>query len=101
MKKDEKSGIPKFCSTCGNKLNEGICYYTFYELDNSILKTEHICQECREKLLKMESEINQQTGWKCPQCGNIYSPTVKECELCNKSNKNISQIEIIWESYLS
>ena len=23
-------------------------------------------------------------GWQCPQCGRIYSPSVTECEYCNK-----------------
>lgn len=31
-----------------------------------------------------------QEGWRCPQCGKIYSPFVQECYHCNtKINEDI------------
>lgn len=28
-------------------------------------------------------------GWKCPQCGKVYSPFVSECKHCNESYRYI------------
>lgn len=28
------------------------------------------------------------TGWECPRCHRIYSPTTKTCELCNPVARN-------------
>lgn len=26
----------------------------------------------------------QRTGWKCPECGSVWSPTTPGCFTCNK-----------------
>ncbi len=26
---------------------------------------------------------NENEGWKCPSCGTVWSPSVKECTKCN------------------
>lgn len=32
----------------------------------------------------MNTKIN--TGWRCPECGKIWSPFVLECPCCNNKN---------------
>ena len=30
--------------------------------------------------------INTVQGWRCPRCGSVWAPWVKECEACRDSN---------------
>ena len=36
--------------------------------------------------------FNLNTGWKCPECGRVYAPSVKECHHCNSKVDNRSNL---------
>ena len=36
--------------------------------------------------------FNHNTGWKCPECGRVYAPSVKECHHCNSKIDNRSNL---------
>lgn len=29
------------------------------------------------------------SGWVCPKCGNVYSPTTQECYMCNIQKEGV------------
>ncbi|MDD5358334.1 MAG: hypothetical protein PHX80_04255 [Candidatus Nanoarchaeia archaeon] len=31
-----------------------------------------------------ENVVERTIGWRCPLCGRVYSPDVRECESCNQ-----------------
>lgn len=35
------------------------------------------------KEVTKEVYVNQQMGWTCPKCGNVYAPNVPTCFKCN------------------
>jgi len=34
------------------------------------------------------------TGWVCPLCGRVFSPTVTECESCNENKTTIYETKL-------
>ena len=34
------------------------------------------------------------TGWVCPLCGRVFSPTVTECESCNENKTTIYETRL-------
>ena len=36
--------------------------------------------------------FNHNNGWKCPECGRVYAPSVKECNHCNSKIENRSNL---------
>ncbi len=43
--------------------------------------SEHKCESTLKP--KEKKLFGENLGWQCPQCGNIYSPSVKNCTKCN------------------
>lgn len=77
---NEERGETELCPYCGGPLDTGrTCVYCGYT-DITSCESRSLCRSA-----------SRRCGWKCPSCGRVYSPDVKECSVCNvDADKGVS-----------
>lgn len=66
---DNRTGNDDICSLCG--------------VDTTKEYHKHDCPYIGLGRIESITQRFFSTGWKCPLCGRVYSPSTPECQLCN------------------
>lgn len=73
------------CTACGKAIVAGSYF---------VERMATYCPACFRRLALVPAEEGPKPGWRCPQCGSIYSPFVDRCRTCGPRHKSGSTFEV-------